>query len=112
MPSPTITPAPERSLAQRLEALKRANEVRVFRADLKRELKRGRVSIHDLLLDEDLDERLATAKIIDLLLATPKYGRVKAHKVLQQTRVSPSKTLGGMTGRQKTELAAMLRIPR
>ncbi len=42
---------PERSLDQRMDALSRANEVRVLRAQLKRDLKAGRVSIGALLLD-------------------------------------------------------------
>jgi hypothetical protein len=42
---------PERSLDQRIEALSRANEVRTLRAQLKRDLKAGRVSIGALLLD-------------------------------------------------------------
>ena len=35
-------PAPERSLAQRMDALKRANDIRTRRAQLKRDLKAGR----------------------------------------------------------------------
>ena len=42
---------PERTQSQRKLALKRANEVRTARAQLKRDLKAGRRSIHDLLLD-------------------------------------------------------------
>jgi guanylate kinase len=68
--------APERSLTQRMDALKRANEIRTQRARLKRDLKAGRTQIHGLLLDPP--EWLATAKVFDLLLAVPKYGRVKA----------------------------------
>jgi hypothetical protein len=44
-----------------------------------------------------------------MLLAVPKYGRVKANKVLQQVRISPSKTIGGLSDRQRTELVALLR---
>jgi len=39
----------------------------------------------------------------------PKYGRVKVNKVLQQCRISPSKTIGGLSQRQRTELVSMLR---
>jgi hypothetical protein len=42
---------PERSLDQRIDALSRANEVRALRAQLKRDLKAGRVSIGALLRD-------------------------------------------------------------
>ena len=72
--------APERSLTQRMDALARANEIRTRRARLKRELKAGRVAIHGLLLDPP--DYLQTAKVFDLLLAVPKYGRVKVNRVL------------------------------
>ena len=112
MPPPTNTAtkhsaAPERSLTQRLDALERANEVRTKRAQLKRDLKGGRASIHTLLLDPP--EYVETAKVFDMLLAVPKYGRVKVNKVLTQCRISPSKTIGGLSQRQRDELVSLLR---
>ncbi|HSD77911.1 MAG TPA: integration host factor, actinobacterial type [Solirubrobacteraceae bacterium] len=112
MPPATNSPtkhaaAPERSLLQRMDALQRANQIRTRRAQLKRDLKAGRVSIHTLLLTPP--EFLATAKVFDMLLAVPKYGRVKANKVLQQCRISPSKTIGGLSERQRNELVSLLR---
>jgi hypothetical protein len=47
--------------------------------------------------------------VFDMLLAVPKYGRVKVNKVLVQCRISPSKTIGGLSQRQRTELVSMLR---
>jgi hypothetical protein len=90
-----------------MEALQRANEIRTRRAQLKRDLTGGRVSIHDLLLEPPA--YVETAKVFDMLLAVPKYGRVKVNKVLQQCRISPSKTIGGLSQRQRTELVSMLR---
>ena len=90
-----------------MEALQRANDIRTRRAQLKRDLKAGRVSIHELLLDPP--EYLETAKVFDMLLAVPKYGRVKVNKILQQCRISPSKTIGGLSERQRTELVSLLR---
>ncbi len=112
MPPVTQTPskhaaAPERSLLQRMDALQRANEIRTRRAQLKRDLKAGRVSIHTLLLDPP--EYLETAKVFDMLLAVPKYGRVKVNKILSQCRISPSKTIGGLSERQRNELVSFLR---
>jgi S13-like H2TH domain len=101
------TAAPERSLDQRMDALGKANAIRTRRAQLKRDLKGGRTSIHKLLLDPP--EWVETAKVFDMLLAVPKYGRVKANKVLNQCRISPSKTIGGLSERQRTELVQMLR---
>jgi len=101
------TTAPERSLNQRMEALQRANEIRSRRATLKRDLKAGRASIHKLL--QDPPKYVETAKVFDMLLAVPKYGRVKANKILHTCKVSPSKTIGGLSQRQRDELVATLR---
>ncbi len=105
-PSKTIA-APERSLVQRMEALQRANSIRSRRAQLKRDLKAGRQPIHELLLAPP--DYLETAKVFDLLLAVPKYGRVKVNKILSQCRISPSKTIGGLSERQRRELVALMR---
>ena len=103
----TSLAAPERSLDQRMEALKRANDIRTARAKLKKDLKANRASIQAILMDPP--EYVLTAKVFDMLLAVPKYGRVKVNKVLQLCRISPSKTIGGLSQRQRTELVSMLR---
>lgn len=90
-----------------MDALGRANEIRTVRAQIKRDLKGGRLSIHDLLLEPSAG--LFTMKVFDLMLATPKYGRIKVNKILMQCRISPSKTIGGLSQRQRTELVSMLR---
>ena len=99
--------APERSLHQRMDALARANRIRTERAQLKRDLKAGRLSIHTLLLNPP--EYVETAKVFDMLLAVPKYGRVKVNKILAHCRISPSKTIGGLSERQRSELVSLLR---
>lgn len=78
------TRAPERSLAQRMDALERANRIRTFRAELKKDVKRGKRTVHDVLRAPM--EEVETMKLIDLLLAAPKIGRVKANKVLETGR--------------------------
>ena len=83
-PVKTSAAAPERSLDQRMDALRRANDIRTARAKLKKDLKAGKASI-------------------------PKYGRVKANRILNQCRISPSKTIGGLSERQRTELVSLLR---
>lgn len=89
-----------------MEALSRANEVRALRARLKLDLKAGKVSIGSLLLFPP--PYLETAKVFDMLVALPKVGRVKATKILHSSRVSPSKTFGGLSERQRAELAGRL----
>ena len=106
-PSVQTPPAvPERTDDQRMRALKRANEIRTRRAALKRDLKAGKVKIEILLLRPP--EYVLSAKVFDMILAVPKYGRVKANRVLTQCRISPSKTIGGLSERQRRELVVQL----
>lgn len=100
-------PAPSRSLEQRRTALNRANDIRGRRAKFKRDLKAGRYSSVAVLAAEP-PYWLATMKVFDVLIAMPRIGRVKANKLLTRARISPSKTLGGMTQRQRVDLANAL----
>ncbi len=76
-----------------MEALKRANDIRVKRAQLKKDLKVGRARIDKILNN--------------MLMAVPKFGRVKAARFLNQARISQSKTVGGLSDRQRTELIGL-----
>jgi hypothetical protein len=56
----------------------------------------------------DPPQWLATAKVFDLLLAMPKVGRVRANNMLRANDVSPSKTVGGLSERQRRVLVDAL----
>ena len=90
-----------------MRALEMANEIRTRRAQLKRDLKAGKTKIDTLLLDPP--EWLGSAKVFDIILAVPKYGRVKVNRILNHCRISPSKTIGGLSERQRAELVVLLR---
>jgi hypothetical protein len=89
-----LTQAPSRSLDQRLDALGRANRIRVQRAQLKRALKAGETSFDRILVDH-------------MLLAVPRLGRVRAGRLLTQCRISQAKTIGGLSERQRGELVEL-----
>lgn len=101
-----VTQTPARSLDQRMDALQRANEIRIRRAQLKRDLKAGVAAIDRVLMEPP--DWLLTAKVFDLLLAVPKCGRVRATRWLTTCRISTSKTVGGLSERQRTELVGLL----
>ena len=103
----TAAAVPELTHEQRMRALRRANEIRSRRAQLKRDLKAGKVKVESLL--HDPPDYVLSAKAFDMILAVPKYGRVKANKILCQCRISPSKTIGGLSARQRGELVSQLR---
>jgi hypothetical protein len=96
----------ERTTEQRMQALALANEIRMGRAQLKRDMKVGRRHLRELL--EQPPELIDTMKILDLLLAAPKVGRVKATKMLSRAQVAPSKAVGRLSPRQRCELLALL----
>jgi hypothetical protein len=106
MPVKPQSQAPERSLDQRMEALRRANEIRSMRAQLKKDLKSGRASIAEIISSPP--DYVATAKVFDLLMAVPKYGKVKATRFLNHCRIAQGKTIGGLTDRQRSELLDLL----
>jgi hypothetical protein len=66
----------------------------------------GRANVAVLLRDPP--DYILTAKVSDMLLAVPKYGHVKVNKILAQCRISPSKTIGGLSERQRRELIGHL----
>lgn len=101
------TAAPPRTDDQRLVALERANDVRSKRSRLKRDLKLGAKSPINLLLDPP--EWALTMRAYDALMALPKFGRVKVNRLFRQSHISPSKTIGGLSERQRYELIAQLR---
>jgi hypothetical protein len=109
-PVPT---ASGRSPEQRLRALAKANEVRVARAQLKREVASGRILPARVVADPPTCAQ--TAKVRELLLVVPRIGTARADRVLARCRIAHAKTLDGLSDRQRTELAellAPLTIPR
>lgn len=97
---------PDRSLEQRMDGLRLANEVRSRRARLKRDIKAGRVDVRAVLADPaDWQESM---RVRDLLAVVPALGPVKVAKLMDRARIAPAKTLGGITERQRGELLTRL----
>jgi hypothetical protein len=101
------TTAPERSREQRLRALRQANEIRSARAQLRRDLASGRFELAQILAHPP--EFAQTAKVFGLLLLVPKIGPVKAGRLLAQCRIAHSKTLAGLSDRQRAALIDLVR---
>ena len=91
-----------RSREQHLRALQHANEVRSARAKLKKDLAAGTIQLAQILSQPPPYVR--TARVRDLLLVLPKIGSVKAGRILTQCGIAHSKTLAGLTDRQRAEL--------
>jgi S13-like protein len=106
-----LAAASTRSLERRLIALRQANEVRSARAKLKQELRQGNVRLEEILATRP--DYLSNAEVVELLLAVPKVGPARAARLLNTARVSQSKTIGGLSHRQRAcmiELLSRLRL--
>lgn len=110
-----VVHAPTRTLEQRLDALARGNSIRLARAALKRRLHTDRYLNLLLIAIETRDagrDLVATApagyldtmKVQDLLTSAQGIGDVKASKILTKAMVSPAKTVGGVSPRQRAAL--------
>lgn len=95
------------SSEQRRRALQQANRVRSERARLKKDLATGKVGLMEILARPPACVR--TARVSDLLVVLPKIGSVKAGRILTRCGIADSKTLAGLTDRQRAELTNLFR---
>ena len=94
---------------QYLRALQRANEVRLARAELKRQVADGRISAAEVILRCSPEiERMTVA---DLLLSQRRWGPTRCRRLLLEIPLSENKTVGSMTERQRRALVAVLTRP-
>jgi hypothetical protein len=98
----TVAPDTAARDAQWQHALGRANDVRRSRAGLKRDLAAGSLSIVSVLADPPAYAE--TANVRQLLLALPKFGPVKARRLLAQCQIPESKTVARLSDRQRAAL--------
>lgn len=99
-----IAPGP-----QYMQALARANEVRLARAGLKRRVASGEITVAEVLLGSFWEAENMT--VSDLLMSQRRWGHTRCRKLLMQVPVSENKTVGTMTERQRRALAQLLDLP-
>ena len=115
-PAPAVPPAVEEAVApattpavvapQHMQALARANEVRLARAELKRQVAAGRRAAISVVLDSPWEAESMT--LIELLSSQRRWGRARSRKLIVQTGLTENKRLGTLTERQRGLLAGAL----
>jgi hypothetical protein len=91
---------------QHLQALQRANAVRLARAELKRRVALGEISAADVILDTPWEAESMT--VGDLLTSQHRWGHTRCRRLLYRLRISENKPIGTLTDRQRRELAGLL----
>ncbi len=99
----TFTRTPE---PQRLLALGRANEIRLARASLKRQIALGDVSAAEVLLTCPCEA--ASWSVGDLLMSQRRWGTTRCRKFLSRNHIIETKQIGTLTDRQRRILASAL----
>lgn len=94
---------PSLTAEQRREALAKAADARKKRAELKEELRAGRTSLGQLL-DRTEEDVVGKMKVSQTLEAMPGVGKVRASRIMERLRISSTRRLRGLGGKQKEAL--------
>jgi hypothetical protein len=97
----TIAPAP-----QHMQALQRANEVRLARAELKRRVAAGEVSAAEGILECPWEAE--SMPVADLLTSQRRWGTTRCRRLLAGVPITETKAIGALTERQRLALAEVL----
>jgi hypothetical protein len=88
---------------QNLRALAKGHRVRMVRADIKRRLRAGDITVADALAEPDC----AGMRALELLHARPWWGPKRALSALRATGASELRKVGELSDRQRDILAKM-----
>jgi len=93
---------------QRLRALAYANKVRAARAELKRAICSGEMTVAAVL--HECPDHVRTWTLGELLMAQHRWGQRRTLKLLQRTGLNPTKEIGTLTERQRALLTELLDV--
>ena len=84
----------------------RALDARRRRAEIKRELRAGRLPLADVLAQRQDDPVVARMRVTELVEALPGIGPVRGAQLLEQCGIAPSRRLRGLGQHQVCALTA------
>lgn len=97
---------PQLTDEQRKEALEKAAQARHERAELRENIKSGKVTLEEVLnSDNPIASRMKVSALIESL---PGYGKAKANKIMEDLGISPSRRVKGLGARQREQLLEAL----
>ncbi|MEY2974872.1 MAG: hypothetical protein RIR49_1292 [Actinomycetota bacterium] len=97
---PRLTPE------QREAALAKAAAARAARADIKARLKMGSLTLAEALASDDAN--IAKIKVVSLLEALPKLGKVKARRIMEEIGIADNRRVQGLGAQQRAALLERL----
>ena len=97
MPLPVLTDE------QRKQALEKAAIARKKRAELKCQLKSGKLMLKDVLSRQD-DDTVGKMRVSTVLESLPGVGKVRARKIMERLDISASRRVRGLGAKQRESL--------
>lgn len=94
---------PRLTLEEKRQALKKAQLMRSKRAEIRQELKKGNMTLTDVLSKSD-DEVIGRMRVAYLLQSLPKIGKVRTRKIMEDIGINESRRVQGLGSRQKQAL--------
>ena len=95
-------PLPTLNEEQRREALAKAAEARRKRAEIKAQLKAGKLNLRELLArDDDVAGKMKVSNVLESL---PGVGKVRAGKLMEKLDISASRRVRGLGTKQRGAL--------
>ncbi len=98
---------PQLSAEERQAALEKAKAARIKRAQVREELKTGKITLKDVLDMKD-DPIVGRMKVSTLIETMPGYGKAKAEKIMGELKIAESRRLKGLGERQEAALLERL----
>ena len=94
---------PELTPEQRKAALEKAAKVRKERADIKRQLKAGKLKVSDIIKKAD-DEIYGKMTVKSVIESVPGVGKLRAAKIMEEIGISTSRRVKGLGPKQVAAL--------
>ena len=95
---------PQLTPEQRRAALDKAAVARRKRAEVKEQLKSGRLTLAELFARSDADEMVGKLKVVSMLESLPGVGKVRARRLMEELDISESRRLRGLGDNQRQRL--------
>ena len=94
---------PKLSLEEKKKALKKAQEIRSKRAQIRQDLKQGKTTIREVLANLD-DDVIAKMRVAYLLESLPRIGKIRTRKIMSDIGINETRRVQGLGNRQKQAL--------
>lgn len=99
------------TIAQRAQALERATLSRRLRAEIKGRVKRGEITVNQVLEMADTEPAIAKMRVSELLESRVGVGKIRALALMEKLHISPSRRIQGLGAHQRRALLMELGEP-